>query len=69
MAQETCQYCGDALVIETDEGFRCIGCGKETDDDDDGKTANRKPCFRNKNSIVFVTLGNTLHKVQFSAKR
>ena len=36
MAQETCQYCGDALVIETEDGFICIGCGKETDDEDDG---------------------------------
>jgi tRNA(Ile2) C34 agmatinyltransferase TiaS len=36
MAQETCQYCGDAMAIETEDGWRCIGCGRECDDDDDG---------------------------------
>ena len=40
MAQETCQYCGDALVIETEDGWKCIGCGKETDDEDDGYALN-----------------------------
>jgi len=37
MAQETCQYCGDALAIETGDGWKCVGCGKLTADEDDGK--------------------------------